>query len=458
MPDDRSFEITFTTKADAGGAKAVTEEVKRLTTATKEAAAETKKTAEGTDRWNLSKRNLIGSFKALQHEIPVLGQAIRVITNPFTLFAVAIAAVIAKAKQLSAEISELLKPREYSALSDPIAKLNKFIESMQAFAAAAPDMMKAFGDSVKERLGDLDKLQAEAMAQLELEKELALARADAEQNPEVRAKRKAGIEAQFGRARLGMMEPDAQRKILEEAIVQEKAAAVEAAAHQQIDLEPAKKKKFLADQRLEDINRRMFEASQTEPELEAWINEQGKFGHKKPASERVVSLLQGAPGPGKFTTYEGYYSYLRGEAAARTKAAVEERPGAVREADMATNDLGELMLKREGAEGRFQGAAMRSLDYQRQLQELNRRAGVSGRAERTRENITATTGQNAQIDVAQKGQDTLAREIARAREGFFRSMGREREQWVTYLQQLTQQFDANATQLEALRGGRKNKL
>lgn len=247
------FEILIKTE----GASTAAKDIDKVSAATSEATKATKAHGAETELLSAKKSKLIAGFKALGHEIPIIGALIRAAKNPFTLLGFGIAAVVAVVYQFIESINAMAKEirkfdsinlalrnwqevaaqaaasnREFAASITAIVKSTETVE--EKFNKTKDIISKTFG--VESQLAEKNKVLELA----QVDKEVAAGRMSPAQGAAV----KAGIENRYG--------AEAQDRSEREIAARQNAAAI---ANKQAAEDRAK-----AENELPGLNAKMAEA------------------------------------------------------------------------------------------------------------------------------------------------------------------------------------------------------
>ncbi len=222
MADNSEYEIKITTTAQGDGAKQAAQELKGLTAASQgvnealQAQADgEKKAASVTEEFTTKKVNLSKAFKSLSHEIPIVGQVVSFLKNPYTAAIAVIAGfVVAIKKQVdaqnelaraSADLATSLEPvfihqtKLKTLMAESAVAQEDFAASFAAIAAAINPTLQAL-DDFNARLERRAKL-GDKIAEADKQKQLAaidLKVAQGFLDPKEAIAQRAALEAQAG--------------------------------------------------------------------------------------------------------------------------------------------------------------------------------------------------------------------------------------------------------------------
>jgi hypothetical protein len=194
------FEIKFVTKAEGAGARQITDEVKKVADATKEAGTQAAKVTEATNRWTLSKKELIANVKQLKHElsgIPILGQAVALLRNPIALLGAGFAWLAHEIKKTKDEIDALLTPNEENFQERLLGDPEKAANALKTYADAAKAHLGELKSAFDQHLQDIDAAVKGNNELFDAKERLALATNEGESDPVKRAANAARIKDQF---------------------------------------------------------------------------------------------------------------------------------------------------------------------------------------------------------------------------------------------------------------------
>lgn len=208
------YEIKFKTTAEGQGAKQTADHVKEVNKSVKELQPELDKSAQKTSFLDQSKSKLAKTLKELSHQIPGLGIAIKLLTNPYAAATAAIAAFIVHLqKQIRAQNEVAQKAAELNASLSPfVGTISTMRDRSREAAGTLQEMADALRKIAEEQnnaanaLGEEEKAidrQIEGKKKvLQLEKDVALERlkvqhAAGEISDEEFAGRTGAVEAAF---------------------------------------------------------------------------------------------------------------------------------------------------------------------------------------------------------------------------------------------------------------------
>ena len=220
------FEILIKTEGASDSVKKF-DDIAKATDKAKEA---TKAHGAEVEGLTIKKGKLLGGFKALGHEIPIIGTLLHALKNPFTLLGVAgVAAFVAIKKSVdeAAESTRLWKESSEK-LSTSLTAYTDLKKAIDLVKGAQDSLAKATGSANEVLQGQIDLLRENIEAQIgvveaEKERQAALIERD-EKDPVNKARRLAENNTVFG-SRISAMRgslPGQEAQLVEKQIEQEK--------------------------------------------------------------------------------------------------------------------------------------------------------------------------------------------------------------------------------------------
>ena len=198
-----NLEIKITTPAETSGLQKADDGIKNLGETAKKTGGETGQLD------SVIKRAAVGLNK-LGNEIPVVGYALNALKNPFTIVAAAAVIGIAKFKEYSDELKQMVSNTDHAARQIKISatSYSDAAIAVAAMAAAMKDLRDAtknVTDNIDINIGRLDEQFAATERLIEAEAELEKAKLDRDEvDPVKRARGKEAIDNRLAETKLGL--------------------------------------------------------------------------------------------------------------------------------------------------------------------------------------------------------------------------------------------------------------